>query len=212
MLPLETYDQPRYHIKKQRHYFANKGPSSQGLVFQIVRYGYESWNIKKAEHRRIDAFELWCWRRVLRVPQPARRSNQSILKKSVLGVHWKDWCWSWNSSTLAPWCEELTHWKIHWCWERLRAGGERDDRGWNGWMASPTRWTWVWVDSGCWWWTRRPGVLWFMGSQRVGHNWATELNWTNICRTLNKNKARKIPSRSPLIVTAHHPLLSLTIP
>ena len=111
----------------------------KAMVFPVVTYGCKSWTIKKAEHQRIDAFELWCWRRVLRVPQPARRSNQSILKKSVLGVHWKDWCWSWNSSTLAPWCEELTHWKRPWCWERLRAGGERDDRGWNGWMASPTR-------------------------------------------------------------------------
>ena len=73
---------------------------------------------------------------------------------------------------------ELTHWKRPWCWERLGAGGEGDDRGWDGWMASPTRWTWVWVNSGSWWWTGRPGVLWFMGSQRVRHDWATELNWT----------------------------------
>ena len=89
-----------------------------------------------------------------------------------------DWCWSWNSNTLATWCEELTHWKRPWCWERLRAGGEGDDTGWDGWMASSTQRTWVWVDSGSWWWTGRPGVLRFMGSQRVGHNWATELNWT----------------------------------
>ena len=97
-----------------------------------------------------------------------------------LGVHWKDWCWSWNSNTSATWCEEPTHWKRTWCWERLRAGRKGDDRGWDGWMASPTRWTWVWVDSGNWWWTGRPGVLRFMGSQRVGHDWATELNWTGI--------------------------------
>ena len=106
----------------------------------------------------------------------ARRSNQSILKEIILGVHWKDWCWSWNSNILATWCEELTHWKRPWCWERLKAGGGGDDRGWDGWMASPTQWTWVWVDSGSWWWTGRPGVLRLMGSQRVGHNWATELN------------------------------------
>ena len=99
-------------------------------------------------------------------------------RRSVLGVHWKDWCWSWNSSTLATSCEELTHWKRLWCWEGLRAGGEGDDRGWDGWMASPTQWTWVWVNSGSWWWTGRPGVLRFMGSQRVGHDWATELNRT----------------------------------
>ena len=78
---------------------------------------------------------------------------------------------------LFVWYEELTHWKRLWCWERLRAGGEGDDPGWDGWMASRTRWTWVWVNSGRWWWTGRPGVLQFMGSQRVRHNWATELNW-----------------------------------
>ena len=97
-----------------------------------------------------------------------------------LYIHWKDWCWSWNSNTLATSWEELTHWKRLWCWEGLRAGGEGDDRGWDGWMASPTQWAWVWVDSGSWWWTGRPGVLRFMGSQRVGHDWATELNWTDI--------------------------------
>ena len=82
-----------------------------------------------------------------------------------------------KTEALAPWCEELIHWKRPWCWERLRAGEEGDGRGWDGWMASLTRWTWVWVNSGSWWWTGRPGVLWFMGSQRVGHDWATELNW-----------------------------------
>ena len=97
-------------------------------------------------------------------------------RRSVLGVHWKDWCWSWNSNTLATSYQELTHWKRPWCWERLVAGGEGNDKGWDGWMASPTRWTWVWVDSGSWWWTRRPGVLRFMGSQRVRNDWATEPN------------------------------------
>ena len=76
---------------------------------------------------------------------------------------------------LATSCEELTHWKRPWCWEGLGAGGEGDDRGWVGWMASLTRWTWIWVNSGSWWWTGRPGVLWFMGLQRVGHDWATQL-------------------------------------
>ena len=79
--------------------------------------------------------------------------------------------------------EELTHWKRPWCWEGLGAGGEGDDRGWDGWMASPTRWTWVWVNSRSWWWTGRPGVLRFMGSQRVGHDWVTELNWTVLCHS-----------------------------
>ena len=97
-------------------------------------------------------------------------------RRSALGVHWKEWCWGWNSSTLATSCEELTHWKKLWSWEGLGAGGEGDDRGWDGWMASWTKWTWVWVNSGSWWWTGRPGVLWFMGSQRVGHDWGTELN------------------------------------
>ena len=98
-------------------------------------------------------------------------------RRSALGFLWKEWCWSWNSSTLVTSCEELTHWKRLWCWEGLGARGEGDDRGWDGWMASLTRWTWVWVNSGSWWWTGRPGVLRFMGSQRVRHNWATELNW-----------------------------------
>ena len=84
----------------------------------------------------------------------------------------------WNSNTLATSCEELTHWKRLWCWEGLGAGGEGDDRGWDGWMASTTRWTWVWVNSGSWWWTGRPGVLRFMGLWRVGHDRATELNGT----------------------------------
>ena len=151
----------------------------KAMVFPVVKYGCESWTVKKAECWRIDSFELWCWRRLLRVLWTARRSNQSILKDISPGVHWKDWCWSWNSNTSATSCEELTHWKRLWCWEVLGAGGEGDDRGWDGWMASPTRWAWVWVNSRSWWWTRRSGVLRFMGSQRVRHDWATELNWTD---------------------------------
>ena len=104
----------------------------------------------------------------------------------MLDVHWKNWCWSWNSSTLATWCKELTHWKRPWCWEGLGAEGKGDDRGWDGWMASPTRWAWVWVSSGSLWQTGRPGMLQFMGSQRVGHNWSTELNWTDYQR-IHKN-------------------------
>ena len=99
------------------------------MVFPVVMYGCESWTIKKAEGRRIDAFELWCWRRLLRVPWTARWSNQSILKESVQNIHWKDWCWSWNVNPLATSCEELTHWKRPWCWERRKVG-EGDDRGW----------------------------------------------------------------------------------
>ena len=141
------------------------------MVFPVVMYGCESWTVKRAERRRIDAFELWCWRRLLRVPWTARRL--------VLGVLWKDWCWSWNSNTLATSCEDLTHWKRLWCWEGLGTGGKGDNIGWEGWMASPTRWMWVWVNSGNWWWTGRPGVLRFMGSRRVGHDWVTELNWAS---------------------------------
>ena len=148
----------------------------KAMVFPVVMYGCESWTIKNAECWRIDAFELWCWRRFLRIPWTARRSSQSILKKISLGVHWKDWCWSWNSNTLATWCEVLPHLKRPWYWERLRGGGEGDDRGWDDWMAWRTQWLWVWVNSGSWWWTGRPGVLQSMGSQRIGQDCVTD--WT----------------------------------
>ena len=123
-----------------------------------------------------------CWRRLLRVPWTAMRSNQSILKEISPGCHWKDWCWNWNSNTLATWCKELTHWKRLWCWEGLGAGGEGDDRGWDGWMASLTRWAWVWVDSRNLWWTGRPGSAAIHG---VAKSWTqliywTELNWYSI--------------------------------
>ena len=101
-------------------------------------------------------------------------------RRPALSVHWKDWRWSWNSSTFASWCDKPTLWKRPRCWERLKAGGEGDDREWGGWMASPKWCTWVWVGSRSWWWTGKPGVLQAMGSQIVGHNWATELNWTNV--------------------------------
>ena len=156
----------------------------KAMVFPIVMYGCESCIIKKAERRRIDAFELWCWRRLLRVPWTARKSNQSIQRKSIRNIHWKDWCWSWNSNTLATWCEELTHWKRPWCWERLKVG-EGDDRGWDDWMASPTKQTWVWASSGSWWWIGKPGMLQSMGLQRVRHEWVTELNWIYAFTTIN---------------------------
>ena len=145
----EGYDQPRQHIKKQRHYFANKVKT---MFFPVVMCGCEHWTIKKAVHQRTDAFELWCWRlwcwrRLLRVPWTVRRSNQFIINEISPEYSLEELCWRWNSSTLATWCEELTHWKRPWCWERLRAGGEGDNRGWDGWMASPTQWTWVWVSS-----------------------------------------------------------------
>ena len=127
-------------------------------------YGCESWSIKKSECWRIVPFELWCWKRLLRVPWTARRSNQFILKE-ISPEHCKDWCWSWHSNPLTTWCEELTQWKRHWCWERLKVGGEGDDRGWDCWMASLTQWTWVWASPRIWWWTERPGMLQSMGLQ-----------------------------------------------
>ena len=141
-------------------------------------YGSESWTIKKAECWRIDAFELWCWRR-LESPWIAGRSNQYIIKE-ISPEYSLEGCWNWNSNTLATWCEELTHLKKPWYWERLKVGGEANGRGWDGWMASPTQWTWVWVNSGSWWWTGKPGVLQSLGSRRVGHDWVTKLNWTNV--------------------------------
>ena len=163
-------------IYKQRHYFANKGPSSQGYGLPVVMYGYESWTVKKAECQRIDAFELWCWRRLLRVPWTARRSNQSILKEISPGF-------SLEGLMLKLKLQYFGHLmgRADSLDKTLMLGGiggrrRRDDRGWDGWMASLTRWTWVWVNSGSWCWTGRPGVLRFMGSQGVAHDWATELN------------------------------------
>ena len=148
----------------------------RAMVFPVVVYGCESWTIKKAEHWKIDAFELWCWRRLLRVPWTARRSNQSTLREISPECSLEGLMLKLKLQYLATCCEELTCLKRPWCWERLRAGGEGDDRGWDGWMASPTQWTWVWVDTGSWWWTGRPGVLQSMRLQRVGHDWVTELN------------------------------------
>ena len=131
----------------------------KAMVFPVVMYGCESWTIKRAECRRIDAFELWCWRRLLRVPWTARRSNQSILQEISPEYSLEELMLKLKLQYLGTWCEELTHWNRPCCWERLKAGGEGDDRGWDGWMASLTWWTWVWVGSGSWWWTGRPGML-----------------------------------------------------
>ena len=174
----KSYDQPRQHIKKQTHYFDNKVCLVKAMVFPVVMYGCESWSIKKVERRRIDAFELWYWRRLLRVPLTARRSNQSILKEispecSLEGLMLKLKLQyfghlMWRADSFE---KTLMH-------ERLKAG-EGDNRRWDGWMASPTQWTWVWVNSWSWWQTGRPGMLRFMGSQRVGHDGVSELNWRN---------------------------------
>ena len=109
-----------------------------------------------------------------RLPCPSL--SPGVCSNSFLNIHWKDWCWSWSSNTLAAWCEEPTHWKRPWCWERLKAG-EGDNRGWDSWMASPAQWTWVWASSRSWWWTGRPGMLQSMGLQMFGYDWANELNY-----------------------------------
>ena len=145
----------------------------KAMAFAVVMYRCESWTIKKAENQRIDYFNQWFWRRLLRVPWTARRSDQSIPKEYSLNIHWEDWCWSWGFNTLATWCEEPTHWTRPWFWERLRTR-EVGDRGWDGWMASLTQWKWVWANSERQWRTGKPGMLQSMGWQRVGHDWVTE--------------------------------------
>ena len=152
----------------------------KAMVLPVVMNGCESWTVRKAECWKIDAFELWCWRRLLRVPLTARRSNQSILKKISPGCSLEGLMLQLKLQYFGYLMGRMIHWKRPWCWEGLGAGGEGDERGWDGWMASPTRWTWVWVNSRSWWWTGRPGMLRFMGSQRVGQDWATELNWTEL--------------------------------
>ena len=181
----KSYDQPRQHIKKQRHFFATKVRLVKAMIFPVVHVCVWMWELdhKEVEHWRIDAFELWCWRRLSRVPSTARRSNQSILKEispeySLEGLKLK-------LQYFGHLMQRTDSFEKTLCWERLKAAGERDDRVWDGWKASPTQWTWVWVNSGSWWWTGRPWVLQSMGSQRLGHDWATELLW----RTVKKRNA-----------------------
>ena len=112
--------------------------------------------------------------------------TRQFYRKSTLNIRWKDWCWNWSSSTLVTWWEELAHWKRHWCWQRLKAKEEGGDRGCDGCMASRTQRTWVWVNSRSWWWTGRSGGLQSVGSQRVGQDWATELNWFRSNLTLTQ--------------------------
>ena len=177
----KSYDQCRQHVKKQRHYFANKGPSSQGYCFSSGHVWM--WEL---DYKESLVPKNWCfWTVVL------EKTLESPLDwKKIQPVHPKgDQSWVFigrpdaeaETPIFWPPDAELTHWKRPWCWERLRAGGEGDNRGWNGWMASPTQWTWVWVNSSSWWWTGRSGVLQFMGLQRVRHNWATHIE---LCRTL----------------------------
>ena len=161
----------------------------KAMVFPVVMYGCESWTVKKADRRGIDAFELWCWRRLLRIPWTSRRSKQSILKEIGPGCSLKGLMLKLRLQYFGDLMRRVDSLEKPWCWEGLGAGGEGDDRRWDGWMASPTGWMWVWVNSGSWWWTGRPGVLQFMGLQRVGHDWATgltELNWTDLIVWIKK--------------------------
>ena len=158
----------------------------KAMVFPVVMYGCESWTVKTAECWRIDAFELWCWRRLLRVPWTARRSNQSILKEISPGI-------SLEGMMLKLKLQYFGHlmWRVDSLEKTLMLGGiggrrRRGQQRINGWMASLTRWTWVWVNSRSWWWTGRPGVLRFMGSQRVGHDWVTDLVWSDGLRMLER--------------------------
>ena len=173
----KSYDQPRHHIKKQRHYFANKGPSSQGYGFSSSRVWM--WEL---DHKESWALKHWCFWTVV------EKTLESPLDcKEIQPVHPEgDQSWVFIGRTDVEvetpilWPPHTKSWlflKRLWYWERLRAEGEGEDRGWDGWMASPAQWTWVCVYSGSWWWTGRPGVLQFMGLQRVGHDCVTELKW-----------------------------------
>ena len=149
------------------------------MVFPVVMYGCGSWTVKKDERRRIDAFELWCWRRLLRVPWTARRSNQSILKEINPGCSLEGMMLKLKLQYFGHLMRRVDSLEKTLMLGWLGVGGEGDDWGWDGWMASWTWWTWVWVNSESYWWTGRLGVVQFMGSQRVGHDWGTELNWTD---------------------------------
>ena len=187
----KSYDQPRQHVKSRDITLPTKVYLVKAMVFPVVMYGCESWTIKKADYQRIDALELWCWKRLLRVPWTAR-SNQSILKEispesSLEGLMPK----LQNFGHLMRRIDSL---EKTWCRERWKAGGEGDNRGWDGWMASLTQRTWVWANSGSWWWTGKPGMLQSKGLQRVSHNWANELNWTDVTRNWILSKTRPVPS------------------
>ena len=171
----ESYDQPRQHIQKQRHYFANKDLSSQS-------YGFSSSHVWMWElnHKESWALKNWCfWTVVLEETLESPLDCKEIQPVHPKGNQSRIFIGRTDAEAetpiLATWSKELTHLKRPWCWESLKAGGDEDDRGWDGWMASLTLWTWVWVNSGSWWWTGKPDVLQSMGLQRVGHDWATEL-------------------------------------
>ena len=187
----KSYDQPRQQIKTRDITLPTKVHLVKAMVFPVVTYGCESWTIKKAEHQRTDAFELWCWRRLLRVPWIARRSNQSILKEISPEYSLERLMLKLKLQSFGHLMERTDSLEKTLMLGRIE-GRRGDNRGWDGWMLLLTRWTWVWVNSGIWWWTGSPGVLQSMGLQRVRHDWVTELNWTfslkkkkvNFCNSL----------------------------
>ena len=174
----ESYDQPRQYIQKHRHYFANKAPSSQGCGFSSRHVWMWELNYKESWAPKNWCFELWCWKRLLRVPWTAKRSNQSIWKEVSPECSLERLMLKLKLQYFGHLMGRADLLKRPWCWERLKAGGERDNRVWDGWMASPTWWTWVWTSSGSWWWTGKPSVLQSTGSQSQAllSKW-TELNW-----------------------------------
>ena len=163
-------------LKKQRCYFAKKGLSSQS-------YGFSNSHVWMLDYKENWVLKNWCfWTVVLEKTLESPLDRKAMQPVSPTGNQYEyaleRLCWSWNPNTLATWLEELTHLKRPWCLERLKARGVGDDRGWDGWMTLLTQWTWVWVNSGSRWWTGRPGMLQSMWSERIGHNWATELNYS----------------------------------
>ena len=147
------------------------------MVFPVVMYGCESWTIKKAEHQRTDAFEVWCWRRLFRVPWTARRSNTSILKEISPEYSLEGLILKLKLQYFGHLMRRMDSLEKSLILERLKAGVKGDDRGWDGWMASPTQWTWAWASSRIWWWTGKPGVL---HSMWLKESDITErLNWTD---------------------------------
>ena len=141
-------------------------------------YGCESWTLKKAERWRIDAFELWCWKRLLRLPWTSRRSNQSILKEISPEYSLEELMLKLKLQYFGHLMRRTDSLEKTLCWERMKAGGEGDDRWWDGWMASLTQWTWIWANSGRWWRTGKPDVLQSMVPQRAGHDLVIEQQWT----------------------------------
>ena len=165
-------------LKSRDITLATKVHLVKAMVFPGVMYGCESWTIKKAECWWIDAFELWCWRRLLRVPWTARRSNQSILKEIGPECSLEGLMLKLKLQYFGHLMKRTDSFEKTLMLGKIEGGREGDDRGWDGWMASLTRWMWVWVNSGSSWWTGKPSMLQSMGLPRVGHDWTERLNWT----------------------------------